>query len=360
MKESSGITKFLWSESLTRHLDRNPLKAAAFLTFAVWLSGLAAFVLGSKSWGFILDVPTYGFVFVFIPASLFGVRYLRNSFLKEVDGFGKHVNMPKEKYQAVRIRLNNLLCYFPAVAFIAIILGVLFDTNIPKLYTYVATGQLSRFDSAFLWTLGLSALDWLLFATVIWVVLSIWIGVYIVSKQPLNFKPTRFSDEFLPLSRFDLKVTGFYFIALTIPGLLNLYVQLVEQSARTGFDPLQLAFFFILILPGVLGFLTPLYNIHRTLKKAKWDELKRIDDEIHQQAVQLQQLQMAEPGNMQDYAKASSQYMRVSASLLSLLTLERSVNEVDDWPILDHTMLTGFMVLILLPVIINILTNNLP
>jgi hypothetical protein len=183
----------------------------------------------------------------------------------------------------------------------------------------------------------------LLLGTLIWIIVSMWITLYVTLRQPLNLRLSPHTDEeFRPLAIWGLKVI---FITLLLVAIFAVFYSsgiLVSPNGVAGFLSLST---FIVIL-GVIAFLLPFYHIHRVLVKLKKQELRDIEKE-HDRIIQ-------DLTSM----KASDTDARIH-NLVSLEILhirERRAKDADDWPI-DTTILSAAAGLVLIPIIVNIITN---
>lgn len=343
--KTEQVTTQLWSESITTHLSRSPLAGVLMVAFSIWLLGLLAFAIENQALSYIGDLAGYGFVFLFLPALLLGTRYFHRLYLKGVDDFQPHVKLSNENFARLKNRLDRMLCDSRIVLPIGIIAFVLLEDNFAPIREAILKRNLSGVPATpvWLWSTGLAFINWLLFATAIWLVISVWTGIYYISRKPLNFTPARFSNEFRGLARFNLEVTGFYFLGIAIALLLNLY------QTRNAFS---VVFFYALLAAGAVGFFAPHYNIHRTLLTGKLNELQRLDKEIAHFAEELHNLHLNESKDLQEYVK-------LTARIIALQANERRIAEADDWP-LDHSQISTFLILIIVPIILNLITNPLP
>lgn len=342
----------LWSEYVTARPTGSPIANTILLGIAVWTSGLVAFAF--KGIDFVVAYIEYPLVYgwlVYVPLMVFGMQYFHRSYMKEVEGFRPYLKVSEEAFASLLRRLDFLVCNRWVVFLSALVLTGYFElTNVTPtpLYfflTQVAAGRLPASD--IIWETSLSYLNWLLLSTGIWLVLSIWMGVFIVSRKPLNFTPARFSNEFHGLAMLNLETTGFYFLGLAIPGILNYFAQVNKH-----FDIFSLTFFYVLVGLGAVGFFAPHYNIHRTLVKGKNDELARIDKEMTQYASRLHELALNKSEELREYVKLSSRLIALGAN-------ERRIAEADDWP-LDHTMISTFLAFVIIPIAVNFITSPPP
>jgi hypothetical protein len=343
----------LWSEIIPARLTNSPTAGVLLVAESIWLLGLLASVVDNKALFFLSGLPTYGLVFLLLPALFLGARYFHRSYLIGIDEFQPHTKLPSEEFSKLKSRLDRMLCDSRIVFMLGILAFVVLEDNFAPIRDAIVKSDFSGIPLStpvkdlgiwlWIWALGLSSVEWLLFVTAIWLVISIWIGIYYISKQPLNFTPARFSNEFHDLAMVNLKVTGFYFLGISIALLLNLY------ATKNLFS---VVFFYVLLAAGAFGFFAPHYNIHLALVKGKREELERLDKEIVHFAKKLDSLHATESQNPQEY-------LRWTARVISLQANERRIAEADDWP-LDHGQLSTFLILIIIPILLNLITNPLP
>lgn len=342
----------LWSEYLTARPTESRTANSLLLGMAVWVSGLVAYSFLGVSFVllYIGSIIAYSWL-LYIPLMVYGLQYFHRNYINEVEGFRPYLKISDEAFRSLVRRLDFLICNRWVVLISAGLLTVYFELSNPSLTPLqLLRNQLigGQFPSSVaLWGTGQSYLNWLLLSTGIWLVVSIWLGIYLISRRPVNFTPARFSNEFRSLAMLNLKTTGFYFLGLAVPSLL-IYL----ESTNKHFDPLSLAFFYALIIPGVIGFFAPHYNIHRTLRNSKLNELERIDREMSRDAAKLHDLHLNKSEDLQEYVKLSSRLIALSAN-------ERRIAEADDWP-LDHGMITTFAAFVVIPIVINLATNPPP
>ncbi len=261
-----------------------------------------------------------------------------------MDNFRGYLKLDEAGFESLKAKLDRWLCNFIVVFILALVFVVMLNLDqVQSVATDIVGGHLTAFDAVLVWTNLIFFFDALLLATAIWIVLSIWAGTFQISRQPINFKPVRYSNEFRPMAVFSLKTTAFYFLIITIPALLNLYY---SQNI------FNLGFFYILVLPGAVGFFAPHYNIHRTLKRERQTELEHLDKEIHHHTTKLRALHLSNTKDLEECVWLSSH-------IIALQALERRVAEADDWP-LDFSIISTFMGLVIIPILVNFVTSPPP
>jgi hypothetical protein len=190
----------------------------------------------------------------------------------------------------------------------------------------------------------------LLSGTLIWMIISLWITFFITLRQPLKLRLSPHTDEeFRPLSIWGLKVL---FITFMLVPILVVFKELGVLVVPGGFAGTVGILIFYIIL-GVLAFLLPFYHIHRVLLKLKKQELHEIEEE-HDRIIQ--ELTRAPSAQAPD---TDTHMMHLIHSIVSLEVLhirERRAKDADVWPI-DTTILSAMAGLVLIPIVVNIITN---
>jgi len=168
------------------------------------------------------------------------------------------------------------------------------------------------------WELALLFFMQLLSGTGIWIVVSIWLIVFQVSRQPLDLKlSSQTSRTFKPLATVSLYAAAFVFLTLSVNSVILPPAFLLSQ--------LIYGFF---ILFGVLAFLIPFYNIHLLLIRLKKSQLQRISGETIRLIEELNGTLGQEHGEDSRHRIAI-----ISARLLALHIEEKTVEEADEWPV---------------------------
>jgi hypothetical protein len=109
-----------------------------------------------------------------------------------------------------------------------------------------------------------------------------------------------------------------------------------------------------LVIMGVLAFLLPFYHVHRVLMKLKKQELLEIEEE-HDRIIQ----DLTGKTSTHQASDTEAHMMYLIHSIISLEVLhirERRAKDADDWPI-DMTILSAVAGLVLIPILVNIITN---
>jgi hypothetical protein len=189
----------------------------------------------------------------------------------------------------------------------------------------------------------------LLTGTLLWIIVSMWITFYVTLRQPLNLKLSpRTDEEFRPLAIWSLKVLFVTFVLVTI---VVVFTNLGVLVIIGGFAS-YLGTLIFLATMGVLAFLLPFYHVHRVLLKLKKQELHEIEEE-HDRIIQ--DLTGTKSTQAPD-TEVHMIYLKGIVSLEALHIRERRAKEADVWPI-DITILSAVAGLVLIPILVNIITN---
>jgi len=190
----------------------------------------------------------------------------------------------------------------------------------------------------------------LLLGTLIWIIVSMWITFYVTLRQPLNLRLSpHIDEEFRPLAVWSLKVLFITFMLVAIYAVFYSLGILVSPSGVAGFLGLST---FIVIL-GVIAFLLPFYHVHRVLTKLKKQELHEIEKEHDRLIQDLTDTRSTQTPD----TEAHMMYLMDSIINLEVLHIrERRAKDADDWPI-GTTILSAMAGLVLIPIVVNIITN---
>jgi hypothetical protein len=196
----------------------------------------------------------------------------------------------------------------------------------------------------------------LFFATLIWIIVSMWITLYVTLRQPLNLKLSpRTNEEFQPLATWGLKVL---FVTFVLVAILVVFYNLGIIFSPWGFVGFVGLLIFMVVL-GVIAFLLPFYHVHRILIKLKKRELLEIEGEVNKL---MEDLAQAPSNNNALHSEENiTQIMnsqRALARLHFLQIRETRTKEADEWPI-DTTILSILAAIVLVPILSQILINFL-
>lgn len=255
------------------------------------------------------------------------------------------LKLSEPEFDKLRDRLERFInSFYPCLAF-ALATYVSF-VIMPQLSTLI--GAIER--ATFYWYVCVTFVVHLFIGTGLWMTVSMWIAIFLTFRQPLNLELSRRTNkDFRPLAVWALKVSLIYFAYLTISIVMQ-SPALTPMSYLWGTSLFVVAVG-LMILVGVLAFLLPFYNIHRTLVKLKQQELEEIEEESNKLMREL-------TGTLAKYpAGDSKDNISLINSRLNILHIrERSVTEADEWPI-DMTILSILCGIVLIPIFTEIIIN---
>ncbi|MCP8323593.1 MAG: hypothetical protein L6N96_05390 [Candidatus Methylarchaceae archaeon HK02M2] len=200
-----------------------------------------------------------------------------------------------------------------------------------------------------IWDISISIFVYLLVATGIWFGISIWLTIFLISRQPLEIDLSQKTiEKFRGLTMLALWFSLFYFLAISI----SIIISFIGSPAVPLLDVIFSPYFFLIGI-GIISILFPFYNIHNTLLKVKKQELFKIEDEIEQLRQQLDEVLARQPAK-----QFGEQTITFIGRLFSLQLKERNIKAAQEWPI-DISFLTKLFGLVLIPTICRILIEIL-
>ena len=338
-----------WTEFL---FIRFPIDAKTFtrqmllrfvLLLTVWFSGLLSYYIDGLIETFIsiqrIYIDLFGTGFLI----LFGSYMVQRSLNEAIINIRSILSLNEVSFGKFHQRIN-LYTY----SFIPCFLLSLFITFLLS-DTFILQSQLltESFELHVIWNLFYTYFVNLLSSTAIWIFVSIWITIFLVSRQPLNVELSpKIIDKFRDLSMLALWFSVGYFIALSFD-ILSFSIS-VPTTSIVDFIISPYLFF---IAIGFIGILLPFYNIHSTLLKLKKRELLKIEDETESLTKQLDDILRKESSIQQ-----SDQTIGIMARLFSLQIKERRVMEAQEWPI-DVSFISKLGGLVLMPVMTKVFVD---
>ena len=192
-----------------------------------------------------------------------------------------------------------------------------------------------------IWNIFFDTFASLLVGTVIWMFASIWLTIFLISRQQLRVKLSQQTiSRFRELSMFSLWFGVFYFIGISIGN-----VSFLTNVQTLTLYEIVISQYLIFVIIGIVGILFPFFNIHNTLLKMKNDELTRISKESENLLHTLDEALEKQ---------ASDQTLSVMARLFSLQLKEKQVKVAQEWPI-DVSFLSKLIVIGLIPILSRIM-----
>ena len=339
----------LWTELLfsyfpiDKQLFWQQMLARFFLLFALWLSGLLVHALDGLITVYISELNVYlsfGTLFMI----LFGSYYVQRTLSKIIQNFRPMLKLDDLQFQKFSERLKQISYSFLPCLFLAIGFGVW--AGAPNQLQQALT---EGFKLHVVWNLSVNFFGWLLSATVIWMFVSIWLTIFLISQQPLNVK---LSPEtimrFRELSMFALWFSLFYFLGVSIGN-----IPFLASAPALSLLEIVVSPYLFFIAIGIVGILFPFHNIHMALLKMKKQELSKISEESEQLLQQLDEVLAKQPTR-----QFSEQTIAIMARLFSLQIKESHVKAAQEWPI-DISFLSKLMVLGLIPIVSRIVVMSI-
>ncbi len=337
-----------WTEFL---FDRFPIDAKTFtrqmllrffLLLVVWFSGLLSYYIDGKMELFISIQRIYIDLFGTSLLILFGSYMVQRSLNEAILNIRSILSLNEVSFKKFHQRVNlysyNFIPCFLLSLFITFLLSDTF------LQSQLLTESLKLHV---IWTLFYTFFINLLSSTAIWIFVSIWITIFLVSRQPLNVELSpKIIDKFRDLSMLALWFSVGYFIALS----LDILSFSIDAPTTSIIDFIISPYLFFIAI-GFIGILLPFYNIHSTLLKLKKRELLKIENETKNLTKQLDDILRKESSTQQP-----NQTIEIMAHLFSLQIKERRIMEAQEWPI-DVSFISKLGGLVLMPILTKIFVD---
>ena len=330
------------------------LTRALCLTFVIFLISIPAWLLmGISTTAQVNDMlPLTGMLFIFVMISVaFVVSGWFHSKWDWFFGWSSHIlRLSETEFNKFRDGREKFVKSSFACLIVTLILYVI--SAIPFLELMNKEyGQLMLRPAVFLGYLAtINFFNALLVGTLLWIIVSMWITFSVTLSKPLNVKLSpRIDKEFRPLAIWSLKIL---FVTFVLVAIIIVFVNVGVLIIPGGFAG-YLGTLIFLVFMGVLAFLLPFYHVHRVLKKLKEEELHEIEEEHDRITQDLTGTRSTQTPDTE------SHMMHLMDSLINLEILhmrERRAKDADDWPI-DTTILSAMAGLVLIPIVVNIITN---
>jgi MFS family permease len=331
----------LWTESLFSFLPikkevawQQILVRIGFL-IVLWLTGLLTHAIDGMLMVYLLNVNVYLSLFGTSFIILFGSYYVQRTQKDVVQNFRPMLKLDDLHFQRFFQRLKRFSYSILPILFIAICYVVLGG---PDQFREIL---IEGFKLHAIWSLSVTIFGILLAATAIWMFVSIWLTIFLISRQPLNVKlSSETVARFRELSMFALFFSLFYFLGVSIGN-----IPFLTSTPTLSLQDIIISPYLFFIVVGIIGIIFPFHNIHATLLKMKQQELSKIMDESQQLLHQLDAA-LNEPPSKQ----LNNQTITIMARLLSLQVREKHVRAAQEWPI-DTSFLSKLIVLGLIPIV---------
>lgn len=331
----------LWTEKLFSFLPikediawQQLLVRFGFL-FVLWFSGLLAHAIDGLVLAFAADLNAYLNLFGTFFIILFGSYFVQRTQRDVVQNFRPMLKLDDHQFNEFFQRLKRYSYSFLPCFFIAIGLVTFFAFNqIQETFT-------GAFKLHIFWNLSITFFGTLLAATAIWMFVSIWLTIFLISRQPLNVKlSSETVARFRELSLFALSFSLFYFLGVSIGN-----ISFLASAPTLSLLDIIISPYLIFIVIGIISVLFPFYTIHLTLLGIKRQELSKISEESEQLLIRLDTTLVEQPS-----IQISNQTIAIMARLFSLQMKEKHVVAAQEWPV-DISFLSKLLVLGLIPII---------
>ena len=259
------------------------------LLFVVWLTGLLAYAWDGLVLSYVLWLPIYPVLFGMGFLILFGTYMTQRALGDLIRNVRPILKLDDLQFQKLYGRVQRYSYSFIPCLLVALGL-VVFTSSVPNEFQQALA---EGFKLHVIWDLSFSLFIYLLTATGIWIFVSIWLTIFLISRQPLSVKLSpELIERFHDLSIVALWVSLGYFLGLSL--------SLGLTTFSTGAPVLSLLeivvspnLFFIVI--GIVGILFPFYNIHKALLRLKRQELLKITEESERLLQQLDEILAKQP-----------------------------------------------------------------
>jgi len=342
----------LWTELLFSHFPINKemlwqqMLARFCLLLSLWLCGLLAYALDGLTVAYVLELNVYLSIFGTFFIILFGSYYIQRTLSNLIQNFRPMIELDDLQFRRLSERLERYSYSFLPCLFIAI--GFAVFAGAPD---QCQQALAESFKLHLVWGLSISVFGWLLAGTAIWMFVSIWLTIFLISRQPLNVKlsPETIA-RFRELNMLALWFSLFYFIGVSIGNIPFL----ASAPALPLLEIVVSPYLFFTAI-GMVGVLLPFYNIHNALFRLKKQELSKVSEESEQLMQQLDEILKKQPARQMggQIDAVVAQTTAITARLLVLQVKEKRVKAAQEWPI-DVSFLSKLTGLILIPIVSRI------
>jgi hypothetical protein len=334
----------IWIEQLFSYLPINmdSLTLQMALRFAlllsIWLSGLLVHSLDGLTMDYIYDIWIYQSFFGPGFIVLFGSYMIQKALPDTIASFKALVDLDEPDFQRLTARIKRYSFSLAPCVLLALIFVFTF-MDVPRGFQLM---MLEGIKLHIIWETLFIFFMYLLVGTGVWMGVSIWLTVILISRQPLKVELSPgLIDNFRGLNMLALWFSLFYFLAISIGVAVSMVGSPALSILEIVFSP-----FLIFIGIGVVSVLFPFYNIHKALLRLKRNELEKISKEFESIRSHLDEaLKFPEA--------EEARLMTAMGRLLSLQLRERKLREAPEWPI-DIGFVSRLLSLVLIPAVVRI------
>lgn len=336
-----------WIEYFFNFFPVNPnnTKNQLILRFSflilIWFSGLLFFAADGLVQNYLSLFRLHTNLFTTSFIILVGTRYVSMSLNAIIPKLRPIINITDTEFLKFSNKIKKLSFSFIPILIISI-LFIILDSNIASnIQAIVSDG----FHFNLVWMIFYSIFNYLLAGTAYWMLASIWLTIFFVSKQPLEIElSTKPNEQFHDLSALALIFSLFYFISITITILSSPIILTYPFS----FQQILLSPNSFLIIIGALGVLLPFYNIHTALLKLKNNKINQIEDESRNLMNKLDEIT-----KLSEKSEPSKQIIINMSKLYSLQLKKKQMETASEWPV-DITFISQFTGVALIPIVARI------
>jgi hypothetical protein len=334
----------IWTEWIFDNLPLPKANAWKQMTYRIasliftWAIGFVIYSLDGKGEVYISNMT---FAMNYIGTGtivLYGSYMIQNSLPSVIKSFRPILKSDENEFNVLSNRITRLSYSFIPCLLIALIFMITFSAD------GISGFMWRSFELSLIWDYLFGFIFYLLSATGIWMGVSIWMTIFIISRQPLNIVfSTASIEKFKGLTMLALWFSLFYFLALSV----GIAVSFIGASAVTVFE-LFFSPLLIFIIIGLVSVFFPFYNIHLTLLRMKKDELIRIEGEF---STLHGKLELMNNELFNENSEIDSTFL--VGKILSLQLRERMVRNTPDWPI-DIGFVSRLLTLVLIPALVRV------
>lgn len=336
-----------WIESFFNYIpinNDNTIKQLLLrfsFVFFIWFSGLLFFAADGLSQTFLSQYRLQTNLFTTSFIILIGTRFVSRSLNTIIPKLRPIIKITDSEFSEFSRKLNQIIFSFLPILIITVFFLFLESSLVSSIQAVFTEG----IHFYLLWNMFYNIFYILLSGTAYWMLASIWLTIFLVSRQPLEIVlSTKPNEQFRDLSKLALAFSFFYFISITIIILSSSIVITYPFSiSEILFSPNTLY-----ILIGSLGILLPFYNIHTALLKHKRKQIEKNDEESSILINQLDETLKFHQKNESD-----PQIIVIMAQLYKLQLKKKQMELASEWPV-DITFLSRFAGVILIPIVARI------
>lgn len=338
--------KNVWTELLFSLFPFNKTKfwqqlAARFIfLLLIWILGLIFYSIDDLTYDYLLNINQYVLNFGMLLLILMGSYHVQKTTNKIIQDFKPLLKMDISQYQNFSLRLKGYVYSFIPCVLIALIFAFLGGA-----FTYYQGAFADGIRLHLLWNLIFDSFSTLLVGTIIWLFFSIWLTIFLISRQELNVKLTEQTiAKFRELSMFALWFGLYYFIGVSVGN-----ISFIANIQALTLSELVVSQYLVFVLIGIVGILLPFYNIHLTMLKLKNEEIAKISKESNSLLATLDEELLNE---------SSNKVVFVLAQLFSLQLKEKQAKTGQEWPI-DISFLSKLIMIGLIPILSRLIASFL-